>query len=88
MKYLKNVARLELFQEKCIGCKACVDVCPHNVFYIKDGKAVILDKDLCMECGACQRNCITGAILVRTGVGCAAAILNTKDGGECCSDCC
>jgi hypothetical protein len=28
-----------------------------------------------MECGACMRNCASGAIKVRPGVGCAAAII-------------
>jgi hypothetical protein len=28
-----------------------------------------------MECGACARNCASGAIAVKAGVGCAAAII-------------
>jgi ferredoxin len=31
--------------------------------------------DACIECGACQRNCPTGAIEVESGVGCAAAMI-------------
>jgi len=38
-------------------------------------KARITDKDLCMECGACVKNCPAGAISVNAGVGCAAAII-------------
>jgi len=33
------------------------------------------DRDACMECGACARNCPTGALSVKAGVGCAAAII-------------
>jgi hypothetical protein len=29
-----------------------------------------------MECGACALNCEFGAIVVNTGVGCAAALIN------------
>jgi hypothetical protein len=29
----------------------------------------------CMECGACQMNCITHAIIVESGVGCATAMI-------------
>jgi len=29
-----------------------------------------------MECGACEKNCPEGAISVRSGVGCAAGIIN------------
>ncbi len=39
-------------------------------------RAVVTDKDLCMECGACVRNCEFGAITVKSGVGCAAALIN------------
>ena len=53
----------------------CVDVCPHNVFSIADKRAEIKNRDRCMECGACQTNCSTGAITVKTGVGCASAVI-------------
>lgn len=39
-------------------------------------RAVVTDKDLCLECGACALNCEFGAIAVNTGVGCAAALIN------------
>jgi ferredoxin len=41
-----------------------------------DKKARIVDVDDCMECGACALNCQYGAITVKSGVGCAAAIIN------------
>ncbi len=74
-RYLKDVATLKVSINKCIGCGMCVTVCPHSVFEIKAKKAVIVDRDACMECGACARNCPTAAIDVRSGVGCAAAII-------------
>lgn len=83
MKYLANVASLELIPEKCTGCGTCIDVCPHNVFTLKDKKAVVLDRDSCMECGACAMNCPFGALTVDKGVGCAAALINSMvTGGE------
>jgi MinD superfamily P-loop ATPase len=51
-------------------------VCPHEVFIVSGGKATIVSRDLCMECGACARNCQVNAIFVKSGVGCAAGILN------------
>ena len=74
--YLSNVVTLELDQEKCNGCRMCIIVCPHNVFTIENRKAVIMYKDRCMECGACEKNCPEQAITVRSGVGCAAGIIN------------
>lgn len=74
--YLKNVVTLKLDVQKCTGCAMCTFVCPHAVFQLKDKKAFIARKDSCMECGACDKNCPEGAIYVKTGVGCAAGILN------------
>jgi len=74
-RYLKDVATLRLAADKCIGCGRCEEVCPHRVFSVNDNKAQIVDKDLCMECGACAKNCPVNAITVKTGVGCAAAVI-------------
>ena len=76
MKYLSNVATLELIAGKCTGCGVCTEVCPHAVLAIENKKAVIMDKDSCMECGACANNCAFGALRVDKGVGCAAAVIN------------
>ncbi len=75
-KYLKNVSTLTLDTTKCNGCMKCIEVCPHNVFSMNNKKASIIDKDRCMECGACAINCADGAIYVRSGVGCASGIIN------------
>lgn len=77
MKYLLNISTLELNTDKCTGCRKCTEVCPHGVFMVENRKARVTDKDLCMECGACALNCEAGAIKVKTGVGCAAAIINS-----------
>lgn len=93
-QYLKNVVTLELDIEKCNGCQRCLTVCPHKVFEMKDKKAFIRDKNRCIECGACAKNCSQNAILVHAGVGCAAAIIKgmltgTEPSCDCSSgDCC
>lgn len=78
LKYLKNVTTLKYDKAKCNGCTMCTMVCPHGVFSMNHQKAQIMDKDACMECGACARNCPQQAISVRPGVGCAAAIIFSK----------
>ncbi|RPJ87145.1 MAG: 4Fe-4S dicluster domain-containing protein [Acidobacteria bacterium] len=60
----------------CSGCGMCVAVCPHAVFQMNGRKAELSSPQACMECGACQMNCIAGAISVESGVGCAAAMIH------------
>ena len=75
MKYLSNVSTLQYSPEMCSGCGRCVEVCPHGVFEMLNKRAVLTDRNLCMECGACARNCDFNAISVNSGLGCAAAII-------------
>jgi NAD-dependent dihydropyrimidine dehydrogenase PreA subunit len=75
LTYLKNGETLTLDASKCRGCRQCIEVCPHAVFAMAGGRSSIRDRESCMECGACARNCASGAITVKAGVGCAAAII-------------
>lgn len=75
MRYIEDVVTLALDPAVCNGCGMCVTVCPHAVFEMADGRAAIVDRGACMECGACSMNCEPGAIRVRAGVGCASGIL-------------
>jgi NAD-dependent dihydropyrimidine dehydrogenase PreA subunit len=75
VKYLKNVATLELDLDRCVGCMLCTQACPHGVFRAEANKAIIQDRDACMECGACALNCPVDAIAVDSGVGCALAMI-------------
>jgi NAD-dependent dihydropyrimidine dehydrogenase PreA subunit len=88
MRYFAGVVTLKYDASKCVGCKRCVEVCPHQVFMMKDKKAEMVDKDACIECGACQSNCEFDAIAVKRGVGCATAFINGMiTGGEPSCDC-
>lgn len=58
----------EVDENKCIGCQACVSVCPAtpNVYEMaeKNGKKVstVKNRDACIECGACITACPVQAI--------------------------
>ncbi|MCI0486477.1 MAG: NAD(P)-binding domain-containing protein [Blastocatellia bacterium] len=43
----------------CIGCHACVEVCPHDVLSIVNGIATPVALDQCMEDTSCQVECPT-----------------------------
>jgi ferredoxin len=77
LRYLEGVATLQLDGGLCIGCGLCTVVCPHGVFLLAERKAEIVDRDRCMECGACARNCPVTALAVKAGVGCASAIIHS-----------
>ncbi len=46
--------------DKCVGCGACVNVCPVGAISIRDGKASI-NADICISCGGCAGICPVGA---------------------------
>jgi ferredoxin len=71
--YLENT--LVYQSDLCNGCAKCVEVCPHAVFEMDGRLAILAHPQSCMECGACQLNCVTGAIHVESGVGCASAMI-------------
>jgi NAD-dependent dihydropyrimidine dehydrogenase PreA subunit len=82
LRYLDNVATLQLDTGKRVGCGMCAVVCPHGVMTVNERKARIDDRDACMECGACARNCPVTALTVKAGVGCASAIIHSWLTGE------
>jgi heterodisulfide reductase subunit A len=53
----------EVDEEKCIGCGACVDLCPYGAARIEEEKAKIIDI-LCKGCGSCVVGCPVRAINV------------------------
>jgi len=71
--YLENT--LVYDPKLCNGCAICVAVCPHNVFEMNDRLAQLVRRQACMECGACQVNCVMEAITLESGVGCASAMI-------------
>ena len=52
---------IRIILDKCVGCGACVGVCPVSAIKIVDKKAVI-DLDKCTLCGACIDSCKFSAI--------------------------
>lgn len=51
------------YENKCIGCGKCFEVCPKGAHKIKDGKHII-DRTLCVSCGKCAANCFAEALVM------------------------
>lgn len=46
----------------CVGCGACIDVCPQGALYMKDDKVEVNDK--CNLCGSCVGVCPVNALSI------------------------
>ncbi len=56
----------ELFfhPERCIGCKNCLNACPHGSITLEDGQ-LSFNRYLCQNCGICSHFCYAEARLIR-----------------------
>lgn len=50
-------------KEKCVGCLACVGVCPFTVLDVQDGKPSLNEDKTCLKCMHCAAACPKEAIL-------------------------
>jgi len=56
-------SQLMFYENKCIGCGKCFQVCPQGAHKVVDGKHVI-DRDLCVNCGKCADSCYAEALVM------------------------
>lgn len=49
--------------DSCIGCMACLKVCPVNAITGEQDKLHVIDPELCIECEACGRVCPKSSII-------------------------
>ena len=53
---------LEWLDAKCIRCRQCVDVCPHDAIELIDD-SIVIDKSKCVKCARCSRVCEVKALV-------------------------
>ena len=52
---------MKVYREQCVGCGACVNLCPRLAIRFIKGKSYI-DQQSCIECGTCRAACGVDAI--------------------------
>ena len=60
---ISSAPAIALYEHKCIGCGACLSVCPSGAHKIENG-AHTLDRSLCISCGRCAEECIGEALIL------------------------
>jgi len=55
---------VEVDEEKCTGCEEGVNVCPVDVYEMKDEKSVPANAEECIGCESCVEVCEQEAITV------------------------
>ena len=54
--------QLEFNPEKCIGCGACFQNCPHGAHVLDENGVHQIDREACQKCFACVRGCYAEAL--------------------------
>jgi len=72
------VALLQINKDECIGCEACVDVCPFGSLSMVEGIAEV--DETCTACGACLDVCPVEALSLPERPAAAAADLAAYQG--------
>ena len=57
----KREVSLAFYEDKCVGCGACAEVCPNGT-HVFDGEKHVLKRSGCVHCGKCAQKCPNGAI--------------------------
>lgn len=58
---IKPEQELMVFEERCIGCNACIEVCPVKAHALVAGQKVF-EREKCIQCGKCAKACYAGAL--------------------------
>jgi NAD-dependent dihydropyrimidine dehydrogenase PreA subunit len=61
--WTSDAVEIKVDYDKCTGQGECVAVCPSEVYALKDGKAVPVNIEACIECCGCVDACPEMAII-------------------------
>ena len=72
-------------EEKCVGCLACVEVCPVEALAYKDSadkRTLIHYTDTCIFCGQCEAACIADHEGIKLSNDCELSFFDRKEAQE------
>lgn len=78
-------------KEKCTGCTACLNVCPHHAITMSPDACgflhPVISQDTCVDCGLCVKTCpVNNAAVLSTPQKCyAATVVNEQELLSCAS---
>ncbi|MCD8048665.1 MAG: 4Fe-4S binding protein [Clostridia bacterium] len=55
-----------IMREKCVGCGACITVCPAHAIRMTAGRKSEVDAAKCIGCGTCAEICHRNAPILLT----------------------
>ena len=58
----KDTGAVILSSQRCIGCRACMIVCPYSAIFMHPTKRIILKCDLCNGNPVCAKHCTSNAL--------------------------
>ncbi|MCD7955734.1 MAG: 4Fe-4S binding protein [Lachnospiraceae bacterium] len=62
-----NSEKAYIRPEKCVGCGACIAVCPQHAIRMKAGWKSEVDAGKCIGCGSCAAICHRGVpVLIKS----------------------
>lgn len=53
---ISMVPKIMFHPQLCIGCGACIEICPNRAISLVDG-SLVTDKSKCSVCGKCEQEC-------------------------------
>lgn len=57
---ISSQVQTQWFAVRCIGCKTCIEVCPHGCLTMTES-GLVIDRERCDICGTCVEACPSGA---------------------------
>jgi glycyl-radical enzyme activating protein len=59
---ISSYPQIGWFKNKCLGCGACIEACPNNVYTLSNG-TLKRDDSRCNNCGKCVEKCMHEALV-------------------------